>query len=140
MDGGNCRDFKIGQTIENLLAALNKSAHLAGFRRLQQHFQIRASDKDGFFCRCDDQAAKRSVFLHGIEVLIQLFESSGVENVRARVRAIEREHANVIVAGLALNHWSCTNCGHSLNFGTFPANAKCRRPEFTSTRAAFVTF
>ena len=101
--------------------------------------EIRASDKDGFFCRCDDQAAKRSVFLHGIQVLIQLFESSGVENVRARVRAIEREHANVIVADLALNHWKITYCRHSFHFGTFPANSKCRRPEFTSKRAAFVT-
>ena len=140
MDRGNCWNSKIRQTIEDLLAALNESAHFAGFRRLQKRLQIRARNKDRFFCRCDDQTAQRSVIFHGIEVLIQLLESSGVENVRARVRAIEREHANVIVADLALNHWKITYRRHSLHFGTFPANSKCRRPEFTSKRAAFVTF
>ena len=31
VDGGNRRDFKIGQAIENLLPGLNKFAHLVGF-------------------------------------------------------------------------------------------------------------
>ena len=131
MDRGNCRNSKIHKPTEDLLPALNKSAHLAGFRSLQQRLQIRTCDKDGFFCRRDDQAVQRSVFLDGIEVLIQLLESSVVENVRAEVRPIEREHANVIVASLPPNHWNCTHYRHSLHFGTFPANAKCRRPELT---------
>src|SRR5882672_12116971 len=139
MDRSNCWNSNIRQPIEDLLAALNESAHFAGFRRLQKRLQIRTRDKDRFFCRCDDQAAQRSVFLHGIEVLIQLLESGGVKNVRARLRAIECEHANVIVADLALNHWKITYRRHSPHFGTFPANSKCRRPALTSKRAAFVT-
>src|SRR5262249_7983892 len=109
------------------LPSLDKSAHSASFRSLQQRLQIRTRDKDPFFCRCDDQATKRSVFVDCIEVLIKLIKSSGVENVRARARTIEREQANVIVTDFALNHWSCNNCGHSLHFGTFPANSKRRR-------------
>src|SRR5438094_6907858 len=139
MDRGNRWNSKIRQPIEDLLAALNESAHSVGFRRLQKRLQIRTGDKDRLLCRCDDQAAQRSVLLHGTEVLIQLIESSGVENVCARVGTIEREHANVIVADLALNHWKITYFRHSLHFGTFPANSKCRRPEFTSPRAVFVT-
>jgi hypothetical protein len=34
----------------------------------------------------------------------QVVERDRVENVRARFRPIKREHANVIVADLALNH------------------------------------
>ena len=101
MDGGNRWNFKIGQAIENLLPALNKSTHLAGLRSLQQRLQIRTRDENGFLCRRNDQAAQRSIFLHGIEVFIQVIESSSIENVRARVGAIESEHANVIVTGLA---------------------------------------
>ena len=127
MDRGSCWNSKIRQATEDLLAALNEFAHFAGFRRLQQRLQIRAGDKDRFFCRCDDQAAQRSVFLHGIELIIQLIESRGVENVRARVGTIEREHANVIVAGLPPNHWSCSNCGHYLHFGTFPRKCQVQK-------------
>src|SRR5262245_52031269 len=125
MNRGNCWNFKIRQPIENLLATLDESAHFAGLRRLQQCFQIGTRDKDRFLCRRNYQAANRSVVLDGIEVLIQLIESRRVENVSARVGTIECEHANVIVAGLERNYWSCKNCRHYLHFGTFPAIAKC---------------
>src|SRR5262245_33087909 len=104
MDSSNARDFKIRQAMKNLLPALNKSAHLAAFRCLLQGVQIRAGDEDRLLCRCNDQAVQRSVFLDGIEVIVQIIESSGVKNIRAGFGSIEREYANLIVAGLAPNH------------------------------------
>ncbi|MGB8805916.1 MAG: hypothetical protein WCC93_13395, partial [Chthoniobacterales bacterium] len=40
---------------------------------------------------------------------------------------IKREHANVIVTGLATNHWSGSNCGHYLHFGAFPRKCQVQK-------------
>ena len=69
----------------------------------------------------------------------KLIESSSVENVRAGVGPIEREHANVIVTRVAPNHWSCSNGGHHVNFGAFQGNAKCRTSELSTRHAHFIT-
>ncbi|PYL24914.1 MAG: hypothetical protein DMF44_03810, partial [Verrucomicrobia bacterium] len=37
------------------------------------------------------------------------------------------EHANMIVAGLPPNYWSCSNCGHYLHFGTFPRKCQVQK-------------
>jgi hypothetical protein len=58
-------------------------------------------------------------------MLIQFIKSGGVENVRARFGTIERKQANLIVANLAPNHWSCRNYRHHIYFGSFRSNAKC---------------
>jgi hypothetical protein len=60
-------------------------------------------------------------------MFIQLVERSRVEDVRAGFRAIEDKQANAIVPDLAPDHWTCSNCRHYPNFGTFPLNAKRRR-------------
>jgi len=139
MDRGNGWNFKIRQPIENPLPALNESAHFAGSRCLEESLQIRARDKDGFFCGRDDQAPNRRVFFNGIKVLIQFIESCRVKNVRARVGTIKREHANVIVTSLAANYWSCDNCRHPFILERF-RQLPSVEDQSSLKAVAFVTF
>ena len=90
---------------------------------------------------------QRSIILNRIEMFIQLVERSCVEDVRAGFRAIEDKQTNVIVADLAPNHWTCSNCRHSLSF--WNVSGKCQvRTEDSQNRynvnrhpiCSFVTF
>ena len=50
--------------------------------------------------------------LDEIKIFIQFIERGSVENVRARLRAIEYQHADLVVANLTPNHRGCSNCRH----------------------------
>ena len=60
-------------------------------------------------------------------MFVQLLERSCVEDVRARFGAIKDEQANVIVADLATDHWTCSDCRHQVHIGHFLANSKRKR-------------
>ena len=104
MDCRNSRNLQCGKPVEDPLSFGNERTHVAGLRLFQQRLQVRAGDEDRFFRRRDDQPAQRSVVLDKIEVFIQLIESGGVENIRARFGTIERKQTNMIVADLTPNH------------------------------------
>ena len=71
------------------------------------------------------QAAQRGIALNKIGMLVQVVERSCVKNVRARFGAIEREHANAILADFAANHWAGGRGGHwRVYFGCFQLIAK----------------
>ena len=61
-----------------------------------------------------------------IEVFIQVIESGSVENVRSRVRAIERKQANMIVVDLRPNYRAGYSRRHWTYFRSFRMNAKRR--------------
>src|SRR6059058_5080492 len=64
--------------------------------------------------------------LDKIDVFIQLIESGSVENVRSRVRAIERKQANMIIVDLRSNYRAGYSRRHWSYFRSFRMNAKRR--------------
>ena len=62
--------------------------------------------------------------LDKLDVFIQLIESGSVENIRARVWAIERKQTNMIVVDLRPNHRAGYSRRHWSYFRSFRMNAK----------------
>src|SRR5439155_758659 len=83
------RNFQSGQPIKNTLSLRNERAHLAGLRLMQQGFQIRTRDKNRFFGRQDYDAFERIFLFDEIELLIEIAQGRGIENIGTRFRSIE---------------------------------------------------
>src|ERR1044071_8318302 len=94
---------------------------------LQQRLQICARDEDRFFCRRNNQSTQGRIALNEIEMFVQFVEGGGVENIRARIGAIEGKRANAVVTNLAPNHGSCSNCRHWNYLGSSSPDSKRRR-------------
>ena|SRR5437588_2040103 len=77
-------------------------------------------------------------------MFIEFFERGGIENIRARFRPIERQHANAVV-DLALNHRAGERFGHgdgqndSKRFLDFARNDKRGEGGSTAPRAMLLS-
>ena len=124
MNGRTGRNFQSRETIEHALAFTNESAELAGLRLPQQRFQIRPSNENRLLGRIDDNALERALVLDEIEMLIEITNCRSVEDVRSRIRPIEREQANCILSDLATNCLHRLRDSHRIHIVPFPAKSK----------------
>ena len=107
----------------------DERAQLAGLCLAQKCLQISARNKNRFFGGRDDDALERIFLFNKIELLIEIGQSRGVENIGARFRTIEGQQANSII-NLPLNHWSSGGDAHRnstlANFGRMPSEEQAR--------------
>src|SRR5262249_21512112 len=119
----DCRDgwnLQSCQPVKDPLPVSDERPHIAALRLSQQRLQVGPGYKNRFLSRRDDQSAQRGIISNDIKMCIQLVERRCVEDVRARLRAIKSQQANVILADLAADHWTCGNCRHHLILERFP--------------------